>query len=198
MLTMSKGISHLLTPKSFCSGVSVLALLLFCACENNEQDIKDLSSKRTGVEEAKDVNINYTLGGKAKAVLTAPLMYRVQDTVPYTEFTKSIHVDFYNDTAGIDSKLDAHYAKYIESQSKVFMKDSVRLINTSGDTLYCDELYWDRSRPGKEFYTEKPIRIRTRTHIINGIGMEASQDFKEKHIIQSTGFIKVPARQFPE
>ncbi len=198
MLTTSKGISRLFTLNHFYPGLAGLALFLFASCENSEQDIKDLSSRRAGVEEAKNVNINYTLGGKAKAVLTAPLMYRVQDTVPYTEFTKTIHVDFYNDTAGIDSKLDAVYAKYTESQSRVFMKDSVRLINTQGDTLYCDELYWDRSRIGKEFYTEKPIRIRTRTHIINGIGMEASQDFKEKHIIQSTGFIKVPARQFPE
>ena len=66
-----------------------------------------------------------------------------------------------------------------------------------GDTLYCNELNWDLKKTGAEFYTDKPVRIRTRTQIIDGIGMEAKQDFTEWHIIQPVGFLKVPAAQFP-
>jgi LPS export ABC transporter protein LptC len=168
------------------------------SCENNENEIRGIISKKTGVEEAKDIVIKYSIAGKRKAKLTGPLMYRVQDTVPYVEFPKTVHVDFFGANDSLESKLDAHYAKYKESQSKVFLKDSVRVINVKGDTLYCDELYWDRSKTGKEFYTDKPVRIRTKTHIINGIGMDAKQDFTEWHIIQSTGFVKVPASQFPD
>ena len=73
----------------------------------------------------------------------------------------------------------------------------MRVTNIKGDTLYCNELYWDRSRTGTEFYTDKPVRIRTKTEVIDGIGMEASQDFKEYHIIHPAGNIKVPATQFP-
>lgn len=63
------------------------------------------------------------------------------------------------------------------------MRDSVKVINIEkGDTLYCDELYWDRNREGVEFYTEKPVKIRTKTHLIDGIGMESAQDFKNWHI----------------
>ena len=104
---------------------------------------------------------------------------------------------FFGETQTIESTLDAKYAKYKESQSKVFLKDSVQVINTKGDTLFCDELYWDRSRTNVEFYTDKPVRIRTKTQIIYGIGMEARQDFKENHIMQVTGIIKVPSTQFP-
>jgi LPS export ABC transporter protein LptC len=184
-----------------CLATSAAVLLLcavFSACENDPGEVRDLSAKKVGVEEAKNIIVNYTMGGRAKAVLTAPLMLRVQDTLPYVEFTKTLHVDFYNDSAAVDSKLDALYGKYIETQSRVFLKDSVKLMNTNGDTLYCDELYWDRSRIGREFYTDKPVRIRTRTHIINGVGMETSQDFKEKNIRQVTGIIKVPNTQFPQ
>lgn len=177
-------------------GVTALTSLLY-SCENNPEEVNNLNSKKKGVEEAVNVRINYTTGGMAKAVLTAPLMYRVQDTVPYIEFPNSIHVDFYKDSL-IESKLDAHYAKYSETQSRVFLKDSVRLTNTLGDTLYCQELYWDRNRTGTEFYTDKPIRIRTRTHIINGIGLESSQDFKNRHIMQTTGYFKVPTSEFPQ
>jgi len=176
----------------------LLSAILFYSCENSDKELKDLNSKALGVEEAKQVNINYTIGGRAKAKLLAPLMLRVQDTVPYVEFPASLHVDFYNLDTIIESKLDARYGKYYEAQSKVFLKDSVKVTNIKGDTLYCDELWWDRSKTGNEFYTEKPVKIRTRTQILNGIGMQSSQDFKNYQILQPTGTIQVPAAEFPD
>ena len=174
--------------------------IFLLACENSEQEIDAATKKKAGVEEAVKVNINYTLGGKAKAILQSPLMLRVQDTMPYVEFPKKIHVDFYNDSTKVESILDAKYARYIESQSKILLKDSVRFIGLkNGDTLYCEELYWDRSRSPYQFYTDKPVQIRTKMQIINGTGFETSQDFKDKHVINPTNsFIKVPSSQFPE
>ncbi len=168
------------------------------ACENSLEDIEKITSKRIGVEEAKMVDIVYTIGDKTKARLTAPLMLRHQDTVPYIEFTKTIHADFYADSLIVESKMDAHYGKYIETQSKVFLRDSVVVFNTKGDTLYCEELYWDRARKGEEFYTDKPVRIRTKTHILDGDGLDAPQDFKTWHLINGTGILRVPSSEFPE
>jgi LPS export ABC transporter protein LptC len=184
--------------KIFFTSISILFLLsvILSSCDT-EGELKGINNKNLGVEEIKDADINYTLGGKAKAKLLSPLMLRVQDTVPYVEFPNKLHVDFFNDSGTVDSRLDALYGKYYESQSKVFLKDSVIIKNILGDTLYCDELWWDRNRVGTEFYTDKPVRIRRKMEIINGIGMEARQDFKEWHIIQSTGIIKVPNSQFP-
>ncbi len=183
-------------PLSF-AVIGMLCMLFLPACENTSKELKDLSNKSLGIEEAKDVDINYTLGGKARAKLRSPLMLRVQDTLPYVEFPKKLHVDFFNDTAGVDSRLDALYGKYYESQSRVYLKDSIRIINTKGDTLYCNELWWDRTKAGNEFYTDKPVKIRTRTQIIDGVGMESAQDFKNWHIIHPVGFITVPSSQFP-
>jgi LPS export ABC transporter protein LptC len=125
-------------------------------------------------------------------------MLRVQDVTPYVEFPKTLHVDFFGENGGVDSRLDALYGKYFEQESKVFLKDSVKVINIKGDTLYCDELWWDRNRKGSEFYTDKPVKIRTKTQIINGTGMEAAQDFKNWLIINPTqSVIRVPNSQFP-
>lgn len=175
----------------------VSGCIFLSSCENSSEAIDQLSAKKLGVEEAKNVDINYTLGGNAKAKLLSPLMYRVQDTLPYVEFPKKLHVDFYNDSAAVESRLDAFYGKYYESQSRVFLRDSVKVINIKGDTLYCDELWWDRAKKDHEFYTEKTVRIRTKTQIIDGIGMDARQDFKNWHINVVTGFVKVPSSQFP-
>ena len=166
-------------------------------CENTPEQLGALTSKRIGVEEGKGIKINYSVAGKTKALLTAPLMLRYQDTIPYIEFPKTIHADFYDDSLTIESRLDAHYGRYMETESKIFLKDSVRLFNRNGDTLYCNELYWDRNKPGREFYTDKPVRIRTKTHIIDGTGLEAPQDFSGWNIYNPKGTMKVPASDLP-
>jgi len=180
------------------NAVVILFSLLLFSCENTDKELQDMSSKNLGIEEVKTADINYTLGGKAKAKLLSPLMLRVQDVNPYVEFPKKLHVDFYNDTGSVDSRLDALYGKYFEAESKVFLKDSVVVINVLGDTLYCQELWWDRNRTGFEFYTDKEVRIRRKLQIIDGIGIEARQDFKEWVIKNvSNSFIRVPNSQFP-
>jgi LPS export ABC transporter protein LptC len=182
------------------SAACIAGCIFLSACENTNKEIDDLTKKKLGVEEAVKVNVNYTLTGKTKAILQSPLMLRVQDSLPYIEFPKTLHVDFYNDSGKIESILDAKYAKYIESQSKILLRDSVRFIGLkNGDTLYCDELYWDKNRSIYQFYTDKPVQIRTKMQNQNGIGFECSQDFKDKVIYKVTNsFIKVPSSQFPE
>lgn len=171
--------------------------LILSACGNTDPEVNEYNRKSLGVEEIRNADINYTLGGKAKAKLLSPLMLRVQEVNPYVEFPKSLHVDFFNENGGVDSRLDALYGKYFEQESKVFLKDSVKIINVLGDTLYCEELWWDRNKRGAEFYTDKPVRIRRKLQIIDGIGMDASQDFKSWHIIKPIGVINVPNSQFP-
>ena len=173
-------------------------IIILASCGNTDVEVSNYNKKSLGIEEINNADINYTLGGRAKAKLLSPLMLRVQDASPYVEFPKKLHVDFFNETGTVDSRLDALYGKYLEQESKVFLKDSVKVINIKGDTLYCDELWWDRNLKGNEFYTDKPVKIRTKTQIINGTGMRAAQDFKNWVIINpNQSVIKVANSQFP-
>lgn len=176
----------------------ILSTLFFMACENDKSAIQEIYTKSSGVEIADSVNINYTTGGKVKAVLTSPLMHRIQDS-SLVVFPNTLLVTFYNEEGIPESKLTAKFGKYLEFQNEVFLRDSVRVINfLKGDTLITDELMWDRKRTGNEFYTNKPVKIRTKTQILNGIGMEANQNFKSYHIIESTGIIDVPNNVLPQ
>ena len=168
------------------------------SCENSLEDLNQFTVKKIGVEEAKGVKILYAIGEKTTSRITATLMLRHQEDIPYIEFPKTIHADFFNDSLQITSKMDANYARYMEAESKVFLRDSVVVFNIKGDTLFCNELYWDRNRPGQEFYTDKPVRIRTKTQIIDGDGLDAPQDFSSWHIINGRGFVRVPSSEFPQ
>jgi hypothetical protein len=176
----------------------VTGCFFICSCENSLEDIEKITSRRIGVEEAKQVDIVYSLGDKTKARLSAPYMLRHQEAAPFIEFTKTVHTDFYDDSLHIESRLNANYGRYMETESKIFLRDSVVVFNTKGDTLFCNELYWDRSKAGREFYTDKPVRIRTLTQIIDGDGLDAPQDFKSWHIINGRGLVRVSSKEFPE
>ena len=115
------------------------ALILGCfflfSCEYDEGEVNDLFTKKIGIEEARDVTITFTTGGKTKAILTSPLMLRVQDTTAYIEFPKTLEVNFYNDSGKVESKMTALYARYKENENIVFLRDSVKIENTKGETL---------------------------------------------------------------
>src|SRR5262249_29789744 len=104
-----------------------------------------------------------------------------------------------DDSLKVESTLDAHFAKYLEGQSKVYLRDSIIAINkVNQDTLRCKELWWDQNQ--QKFYTEKEVRIYKKDGtILFGDGMESTQDFTNIKILHPNNSIfKVPANQFPQ
>ena len=118
------------------------------------------------------------------------------DTV-YVEFPKSIHVDFYNDSTVIESKLDSKYAKYFENLNKVYLRDSVVVITMKGDTLKSPDLWWDQNT--KMFYTDKYATYHgIGKQIYGGKGLTATQDLSSVIFNQPTGTVQVSEEGFPK
>lgn len=171
--------------------LSGILMLLFCSCENDIKDIKALTEKKTSVETVVGVVAYYSQQAKMKSKLTAPIMKRYLGDSAYSDFPRSLHVDFYNDTLVIESQVSARYGKWKENEHKVFLKDSVVIFNLKGDTLHCQELWWDQQK--KIFYTDKPVRIHRLDHTIQyGIGLEADQNFSWFNTKEANGPIQVP------
>ena len=176
-----------------------ISCFFFFICENDIHELQERTTKKIGVEEAKDVEGYMSRGSKMTGKMTAPLMYRYQDTVPRFEFPNTIHVDFFDDSLRVESTLDAHFAKYLEGQSKVYLRDSIIAINkVNQDTLRCKELWWDQNQ--QKFYTEKAVRIYKKDGtILFGDGMESTHEFTHFKILHPNNSIfKVPANQFPQ
>jgi LPS export ABC transporter protein LptC len=179
---------------------SIAALLVSCffilSCENDIQAVNDLLKKQIAVEEGVDVTSYMSQEGVMKAKLRAPFMLRHQSDSPYVEFPRTLHVDFYNDSVKVESTLDALYARYREYESKVFLKDSVVVINIlKGDTLRTNELWWDQNT--EQFYTDKPVRIYQRDKTIFGTGLRAAQDFSSYDIFNITGIVLTSGQEMP-
>lgn len=172
--------------------------VLFTSCENNMKTLPNYRQKQISVDEGKNITAYMSENAKMKAKLAAPYMRRNEMDSPYVEFPNSLHVDFYNDSLQIESIMNARYGKWREQEGKVYLRDSVVVMNIlKGDTLYCMELWWDQK--AEKFYTEKPVQIhKSGGTILFGTGLEAPQDFSGYTIYQITGPFAFPANGMPK
>lgn len=159
-------------------------------CENKIEDIKQFTDKKTSVEQGIQIQSFLSQAGKMKAKLTSPLMKRYTDS-SYIEFPNRLHVDFYNDSTVVESELFAKYGRYKEGERKVFLRDSVVIFNSKGDTIHCQELWWDQQL--EKYYTYKPVVIKQPDKTLYGEGLEASQNFNTWTLIKAHGPVKMPA-----
>ena len=169
-----------MTNRIFISTKILAAFIAGCffilSCENDINIVKNLNKKSIGIEEGKQIESYLSQGGKVKAKLMAPTMLRYQLDTPKVVFPNSLKVDFYNDSTKIESRLFAKYGQYLENDNKVFLKDSVVVFNINGDTLFCQELYWDQVK--SIFYTDKNVIIHKPDQKVYGNGLIADQSFK--------------------
>ena len=176
--------------------VAFFALAFFVSsCRNDENLIEAWSKKKVMVDVGKTIEGYLSQEGQVKAKLRAPLMYRYQADTVYIEFPKTLHVDFFDDSARIETWVDSKHGKYFENLNKVYLWDSVVVINVQGDTLKSSDLWWDQNR--KLFYTDNYAEYRTKDkQIFPGKGLEATQDFKSITFKQPIGTVEVSDKNF--
>jgi LPS export ABC transporter protein LptC len=181
-----------------CLLLILLVAHILPGCANKVKDLPSETKRENVPEEAFTVESYLSEGSLVKGKLTAPYMRMIHRAdSPYWEFPRSLHVDFYNAEKVIESKLDALYGKYLQEQNKVYLRDSVVVKNVlQGDTLHSQELWWDKRT--ERFYTDKPVRIYTKTKILFGTGMEADQNFKWYKITHLTGTLLTSQNAMPK
>jgi LPS export ABC transporter protein LptC len=174
----------------------VAGCFFFASCENDINEVRDLSKKRIPVEEGKNIEGFLSQQAHMKAKLRAPVMKRYLTDSPYVEFPNSLHVDFYDDSLRIESQLNARYGRYKMNENRVFLRDSVIVFNTKGDTLHCRELWWDQAL--QRYYTDKPVRVtRPNGEVLYGDdGMQANQALTDIQFNLGSGKVHAPEQNF--
>jgi len=182
----------------FFAAALLMGSFIFSSCENDQAEVDAFFKKKISAEVAKNIESYLSQSGKVKAKLTSPYMLRYQADSPYIEFPRTLHVDFYDDSTVIESTVDAKYAKYVEFDHKVLLRDSVLVQSIkNGDTLRTQELWWDQDK--KEFYTDKPAHVYQRDKIIFAKdGLRAAQDLTSYTFYSSSGPMLVPNSGVPQ
>lgn len=118
--------------------------------------------------------------------MTTPLMESYEQAEsPFSEFTKGIMVETFNDTTRVvQSDLKADYARFNSEQEVWEVRGNVIGRNMEDDrTIITEQLFWDQKRD--KIFTDKFATLIDGKSIHQGTGFEADGDLK-RWIFKST------------
>jgi len=172
--------------------IAVLTVLAgIISCEKNLEKSNKLESADTLPRiVVNDTKILYSDSLKVQMQLQAPeIIEHTELDTPYTEFTKGVDVDFYDDSLNVQSGLNADYAIYHRSKNLWEYKGNVRLVNEQGDRLETEHLYADRE--ARKIYSTELVKIISPdgTEVQGAGGFESNLRFTEYQFKDVSGKI---------
>jgi LPS export ABC transporter protein LptC len=177
---------------SFISLLLLVALIPFTSCENDIEVIKSLSGDQLLPSQSMiNAEIIYTDSARLQLRITAPEIHNYSNAAEkYTEFPRGVFAEFFDRAGNVESQLNSKYAIYYTDNELWEAKDSVVVINSEGEILNTDQLYWDERL--KIIYSNAFVRITRPQEVIMGEGFEADETFSRWKIkkIQGTIYIQ--------
>ena len=133
---------------------------------------------------AENITTLFTDSAVLRIKLQAPVQWELQNKD--REFPEGMEVDFFENDSVHTSKLTANYG-YFYNDSSLYKAQGNVIINNEkkGETLKTEELFWNTEE--QTIYTEKKVRIETKDEILEGVGLEAKEDFSSYKIKKITG-----------
>ena len=175
---------------SIIAPVITAAVMLF-SCENNIQVVNALADPANLPTVSGDqVEIVYSDSARVKVKIVAPVLngFHQGERSEYYEFPKGIHVYFYDDSLNVKAEVMAKYAIYTLEKKLWEARNNVVVINTRGERLNTEQLFWDENK--KIIYSRIYSRITTPTGFHSGDnGFQANEDFSNWVFFGASGKI---------
>ncbi|MCB0395052.1 MAG: LPS export ABC transporter periplasmic protein LptC [Flavobacteriales bacterium] len=173
----------------------LLSILTACEADLAKVDLVT-SQDETAPEVAHNVEALYSDSAMLKVKLNAPLMERFYGEKPYVEFSKGLHVVFYDSVAQPNAELTAGYAIRYVNERKMEARRNVVVVNERGERLVTEHLVWDEQK--QIIFTEEEVHITRDDEVIWGQGLEADQHFNRYRIKKPIGSFHLPEEKTEE
>ena len=187
MLGRAKQMSKLFWP------AIVTGIMLFSACENDINKIRELSANQINedVDTIHNVDIIYSDSAKVRFRVLAPLLLQYQGKKPYNLMPKTVNIVFFNkDDMTQMGTLTADTAIQSDVDNKFEFHKNVVAKNAKRETFKSDELIWDKN--SKTMHSNKVVQITMANgDVMNGTGFQSDQTLAHWTITQSTGIFNV-------
>ena len=136
----------------------------------------------------------YSDSGKVTLVVRTPFIQQfTAKEDPHTLFPEGLTVLFYDKKTKPQASITAHYARYTEKDEQWELRDSVVAVNTEGDILETELLYW--SEPRDRVWSDRFVRFTLKDKIIMGTGFESDSRLTNGTIKNVSGTIYVNDEQ---
>jgi len=160
------------------------------ACENNFEKVKVIARDNLAqAQTAHNVEIFYSTAGKVQARVLAPVVEHRESTSPVTLMPAGVTAYFLDSLGNLKSTLRANHAKRFEKERVMEGTGNVVVTNVDGDTLRTERLVWEETKD--RLYSDKAVRITTKTEVLVGDGLESNQTFTRYRILKPRGIFSV-------
>jgi LPS export ABC transporter protein LptC len=160
----------------------------FFSCEHKIASIPKSDFLTLPSLTAKDFETVFTDSGKLQLIMNSPMMEQYNNnTSPYTEFRSGIKAIFYDGKKEPVGSVTSKYAKNTKSTNLWELKDSVVVINESGDKLETEVLNWNQEKD--LIYTDRFVKITNSDQIVLGTGFESDSRLIKRRIKKVTATI---------
>lgn len=174
--------------------VLVAGTVLLSSCEKRDVVVKDLQIKDLPTLSARDVETMYSDSGMVTMLVRTPLIQQFKsDENPYTLFPEGLTVLFYEMKSEPQASINSRYARYTEKDDVWELRDSVVAVNSEGDILETELLFW--SQPRERIWSDRFVRFTHNDQIIMGTGFESDTRFSNWSIRNVTGTIYIEDEQ---
>jgi LPS export ABC transporter protein LptC len=170
--------------------VLISGMVLLSSCEKKPIVVNDLQIKDMPSLSGRNVETMYTDSGKVTLVVRTPFIQQfTKKEDPHTLFPEGLTVLFYDKKTTPQASITAHYARYTDKDEQWELRDSVVAVNTDGDILETELLYW--SEPKGRVWSDRFVRFTLKDKIIMGTGFESDARLTNGTIKNVSGTIYV-------
>jgi len=153
--------------------ISLFSFLFIIACKD-DIDQKPVIKKERPIQVIKFADIFRSQDGNVEVEIKAPLINNYDGKNARMEFPKGVNAWFFNSDLTVKSTLSAKFAVNYQNNSKVYLRDSIVIINYNNkDTIYCQELIWEKSL--KRIFSNKQVKRVSESGIAWGEGFESNE-----------------------
>jgi LPS export ABC transporter protein LptC len=172
--------------------VILLLMVLNTACENDIEIIQSFAGDTLLPRQSMiNAEIDYTDSARLQLRIAAPEIHYYENSgEKYTEFPYGILAMFFDRNGNVESQLSSRYAIYFMDKDLWEAKDSVVVINSEGEILNTEQLFWDERNA--IIYSNSFVKVTRPDEVITGVGFEADQTFSTWKIkrIQGTIYLR--------
>ena len=167
-------------------------LMLFTSCENDIEVIQAFSDDTVMPDQSMiNARIEYTDSARLQLRIIAPEIHNFTNvTEKYTEFPSGVFAQFFDGEGNAESQLNAKYAINFPDKELWEARDSVVVINSKGEILNTEQLFWDEKN--QLIYSTSYVEITRPNEKIMGEGFEADETFTNWKIKRISGTIWIP------
>lgn len=170
----------------------VVALMVFVGCKPNNPAVLSAIEKMEEQPTLLVIDLSTTVSdsGKIKYKLITPELLEYDNkSEPYMEFKQGLEITSFDDKMQVNAEIKGNYAKRYTKKDLWVLRNDVQARNLEGSLINTEELYWDRN--SKRIYSDKFIKITSKSEVITGIGFESNEDFTKYKILKVNGIIDI-------